>query len=194
MTALRFVRSVWESFRATSGLEPRLLDNLRVTAAKPGTVNFELDIEKHHTVSISLSRYFILHRRFVSFAAAFANFNLLMLGSDVFQNRLSILHGGTIASMVDLGGSLAVASRGLYATGVSTDLNVTYLSSGGKVGDKLLAEVTCDKFGKTLAYTNIRFMNSKGDVFARGSHTKYVSLAWKDPQNIVEELNERKSS
>lgn len=47
--------------------------------------------------------------------------------------------------MVDLGGSLAVASRGLFATGVSTDLNVTYLSSGGKVGDKIQAEVTCDK-------------------------------------------------
>ena len=29
----------------------------------------------------------------------------------------------TIAYAVDLGGSLAVASRGLYATGVSTDLN-----------------------------------------------------------------------
>ncbi|KAL4787561.1 HotDog domain-containing protein [Aspergillus varians] len=158
MTALRFVRSVWDSFRATSGLEPRLLENLRVTAAKPGTVNFELDIQKEHT------------------------------------NRLSILHGGTIASMVDLGGSLAVASRGLYATGVSTDLNVTYLSSGGKVGDKILAEVTCDKFGKTLAYTSIRFMNAKGDIFARGSHTKYVALAWKDPKNIVEQLNERKSS
>ena len=40
---------------------------------------------------------------------------------------------------VDLGGSLAVASRGLFATGVSTDLNVTYLSAGGKVGDKILA-------------------------------------------------------
>ena len=38
-------------------------------------------------------------------------------------NRLKIIHGGTIASMVDLGGSLAVASKGLYATGVSTDLN-----------------------------------------------------------------------
>ncbi|CEL02398.1 HotDog domain-containing protein [Aspergillus pseudodeflectus] len=157
MTALRFVKSVWESFRATSGLEPRLLDGLRVTAAKPGTVNFELDIQKEHT------------------------------------NRLNILHGGTIASMVDLGGSLAVASRGLYATGVSTDLNVTYLSSGGKVGDKILAEVTCDKFGKTLAYTSIRFMNCNGDVFARGSHTKYVALAWKDPKNIVEELSSRKS-
>lgn len=66
--------------------------------------------------------------------------------------------------MVDLGGSLAVASRGLFATGVSTDLNgmlrcirlqivsrsnsiflVTYLNSGGKVGDVLKAVVTCDK-------------------------------------------------
>jgi acyl-coenzyme A thioesterase 13 len=67
--------------------------------------------------------------------------------------------------MVDLGGSLAVASRGLFATGVSTDLSgkarlrcivfgnssanamstVTYLASGGKIGDIIKAEVTCDK-------------------------------------------------
>ncbi|CAN9080954.1 unnamed protein product [Alternaria alternata] len=91
--------------------------------------------------------------------------------------------------MVDLGGSLAVASRGLFATGVSTDLNVTYLSSGGKIGDLIKAEVTCDKFGKTLAFTSIVFSNNKGEVFARGSHTKYVALAWKDPNNIVEELS-----
>ncbi|ODM21627.1 hypothetical protein SI65_02471 [Aspergillus cristatus] len=179
MTALRFVRSVWESFRATSGLEPRLLNNLQVTAARPGVVNFELDVQKEHT------------------------------------NRLNILHGGTIASMVDLGGSLAVASRGLFATGVSTDLSVTYLSSGGKIGDKILAEVTCDKckpyllnpcpakylrivhlltktVGKTLAYTNIKFTNPAGDIVARGSHTKFVALAWKDPQNIVEQLKEQK--
>ncbi|KAL6704342.1 hypothetical protein ACN47E_008298 [Coniothyrium glycines] len=153
MSALKFVRSVWESFRANSGLEPRLLDGLRITSASPGTVHFQLPITKHHT------------------------------------NRLQILHGGTIASMTDLGGSLAVASRGLFATGVSTDLNVTYLSSGGKVGDLVTAEVTCDKFGKTLAYTSIKFKNSKGEVFARGSHTKYVALAWKDPNNVVEELS-----
>ncbi|KAH6644988.1 HotDog domain-containing protein [Truncatella angustata] len=94
-------------------------------------------------------------------------------------NRLKIIHGGTIASMVDLGGSLAVASMGLYATGVSTDLNVTYLSSGGKVGDKISATATCDKMGKTLAYTSITFKNSKGELAARGSHTKYVTQAWK---------------
>ncbi|THX44841.1 hypothetical protein D6C78_03693, partial [Aureobasidium pullulans] len=117
---------------------------LRVTAARPGVVNFELPIEKHHT------------------------------------NRLNILHGGTIASMVDLGGSLAVASRGLFATGVSTDLNVTYLNSGGKIGDLIRA---------TLAYTSINFHNEKQELVARGSHTKYVSFAWKDPNNTVEEMS-----
>ncbi|ORX90726.1 putative PaaI_thioesterase family protein [Clohesyomyces aquaticus] len=153
MPALKFVRSVWESFRASSGLEPRLLDGLRVTHASPGKVRFELDIQKEHT------------------------------------NRLNILHGGTIASMVDLGGSLAVASRGFFATGVSTDLNVTYISSGGKIGDLIRAEVTCDKFGKTMAFTSIRFMNAKDELFARGSHTKYIAQAWKDPKNITEELS-----
>lgn len=159
------------------------------------------------------------------------------------QNRLNILHGGTLACMTDLGGSLAVASRGLFATGVSTDLSgmgrlslsllfssgleaslfptsschgrsfavllsiladrivficpiVTYLASGGQVGDLLRAEVTCDKcewplrcfnqtkaqpqltksvnciVGKSLAYTSIKFTNLKEELVARGSHTK----------------------
>lgn len=74
--------------------------------------------------------------------------------------------------MVDLGGSLAVASKGLFATGVSTDLSVTYLNSGGKIGERLRAEACCDKFGKTLAFTSIRFTNDKDELVARGSHTK----------------------
>ncbi|KAK5654693.1 hypothetical protein OQA88_7017 [Cercophora sp. LCS_1] len=80
--------------------------------------------------------------------------------------------------MVDLGGSLAVASMGLYATGVSTDLNVTYLSGGGKVGDKIQASAVCEKIGKTLAFTTVTFRNAKGELAARGSHTKYVTQAW----------------
>ena len=103
-------------------------------------------------------------------------------------NRLGILHGGTIASMVDLGGSLAVASRGLFSTGVSTDLSVTYLSSGGKIGDILRAEVACDKFGKTMAFTTVQFVNVEGAVVARGSHTKYVAVAWRDENNRIEEM------
>ncbi|KAI7648743.1 hypothetical protein KC322_g19101, partial [Hortaea werneckii] len=65
----------------------------------------------------------------------------------------------------------------------------TYLNSGGKIGDTVRAEVTCDKFGKTLAYTSIRFTNTQNELVARGSHTKFVALAWKDPQNITDELS-----
>ncbi|EGR49016.1 uncharacterized protein TRIREDRAFT_61020 [Trichoderma reesei QM6a] len=93
----------------------------------------------------------------------------------LIQNRLQTIHGGTLASLVDLGGSLAVASTGRFATGVSTDLNVTYLSPGGKPGDVLKGTSICDKIGKTLAFTTVQFYNGKGQLVARGSHTKYVA-------------------
>ncbi|TVY27328.1 putative esterase [Lachnellula hyalina] len=199
MAALKFVRSVLKSFQVESGLEPRLFgENLRVTAAEPGRVEFELDILKEHT------------------------------------NRLSIIHGGTIASMVDLGGSLAVASRGLYATGVSTDLNVTYLNSGGQVGDVLKAIVKCDKCELSslvlteepasifrqnpCIYINRIHQRQRRYCCARQSYkvspseirmelpsfmtvTKLFTLlniwqirrqAWKHPENIVEQLSPRK--
>lgn len=89
---------------------------------------------------------------------------------------------------VDLGGSLSVASHGLFSTGVSTDLNVTYIAPGGKIGDVLRAKVTCDKFGKTLAYTTATFWTAEGRLIARGSHTKFVALAWNDENNRVEEM------
>ncbi|KAF2153763.1 Thioesterase/thiol ester dehydrase-isomerase [Myriangium duriaei CBS 260.36] len=149
---LPFVQKVLGDFMATSGLEPRLLSGLKVTAATPGNVKFELPIQKEHT------------------------------------NRLNILHGGAIASMVDISGSLALASRGLFVTGVSTDLNVTYLASGGKIGDTIRGEVTCDRFGKTLAYTQVQFYNKEKVLVARGSHTKFIAQAFASDKNITEEL------
>ncbi|RMD40889.1 hypothetical protein DV735_g4255, partial [Chaetothyriales sp. CBS 134920] len=103
-------------------------------------------------------------------------------------NRLGILHGATLATLVDTSGSLALASRGLYSTGVSTDISVTYLNAGGREGDTLRGEVRCDKFGKTLAFTSVSFFNQKDELVARGSHTKFVAQAWKDERNRTEEL------
>ncbi|KAM7191267.1 HotDog domain containing protein [Rhypophila sp. PSN 637] len=99
-------------------------------------------------------------------------------------NRLKILHGGTIASLVDFGGSLAVASMGLYSTGVSTDLNVSYLGSGGHVNDVIKVEAKCEKLGKTLAFTSVTFTNDKGVLFARGSHTKFITFAQRDQHKL----------
>ncbi|KAI6784573.1 uncharacterized protein J7T54_006618 [Emericellopsis cladophorae] len=93
---------------------------------------------------------------------------------DIHQNHTTI-HGGTLAAMVDLGGSLAVASTGRFATGVTTDLNGKKTLHGNAAGDMLTGTAICDKIGKTLAYTTIIFKNSKGQLAARGSHTKYVA-------------------
>lgn len=41
----------------------------------------------------------------------------------LLEDEIFAITGQLIRYLVDLGGSLAVASRGLYATGVSTDLN-----------------------------------------------------------------------
>lgn len=83
---------------------------------------------------------------------------------------------------------MAVASRGLYSTGVSTDLNVTYIKSGGKIGDTVHCKFTCDSLGKTLAFTNVEFTNDKGQLVARGSHTKFIAIAHTHEENCVEEL------
>jgi acyl-coenzyme A thioesterase 13 len=56
-----------------------------------------------------------------------------------------------------------------------------------------IVRLTTSTVGKTLAFTSINFTNSKGELFARGSHTKYVALAWKDTNNIVEELSPKKA-
>ncbi|KAM0322534.1 hypothetical protein ACHAQA_009381 [Verticillium albo-atrum] len=100
-------------------------------------------------------------------------------------NRLKTIHGGTLASLVDLGGSLAVASTGRFATGVSTDLNVTYIAPGGIVGDRMTGTAICDKMGRTLAYTTVKFFNKKGELAARGSHTKYVAKTWENEDYVA---------
>lgn len=108
--------------------------------------------------------------------------------TDANKNRLNILHGGVLACLVDTGGSLAVASRGLFSTGVSTDLNVTYLKSAGRIGETVNCRFTCDSLGKTLAYTSVEFTNDKGQLVARGSHTKFVAIARQHEENCLNDL------
>ncbi|KAM0212704.1 hypothetical protein ACHAQI_004661 [Fusarium lateritium] len=117
----------------------------------------------------------LLRFRVLSATEGKVEFELDIQKDHTDQNRLQTIHGGTLASLVDLGGSLAVASTGRFATGVSTDLNVTYLSPGGRTGDVLKGTATLDKIGKTLAFTQVTFTNNKGQLAARGSHTKYVT-------------------
>ncbi len=87
------------------------------------------------------------------------------------------LHGVFSACVTDWAGGLAIASCGLESTGVSTNINVNYLSSAS-AGDWLDIRGYANKVGRSLAFTTITISKctSPGSttLVAQGSHTKYI--------------------
>jgi len=69
-------------------------------------------------------------------------------------NRLSTLHGGLICSLVDTMGSLALASKGLYSTGVSTDIHTTFVKAAGTKGDQVKVEGRVTSMGEYIPKIN----------------------------------------
>ncbi|KAJ2777897.1 hypothetical protein H4R18_004909 [Coemansia javaensis] len=97
---------------------------------------------------------------------------------EVGREHLNLMggtHGGWLSTMVDVGGSLAIATHGLATTGVSTDLSVSFLAPSGE-GATLLFDARVLKLGRTLAYTRVDIFSGERMV-ATGSHTKYVAGA-----------------
>ncbi|KAI5478462.1 putative PaaI thioesterase family protein [Pseudohyphozyma bogoriensis] len=94
------------------------------------------------------------------------------------------LHGGLTSSLIDSMGSLALSSKGLWMTGVSTDISVTFVR-GAMVGEEVTIKGEVVGQGKTLAYTRVDIFNSdNGKLLAYGSHTKYIAQALKSDKNI----------
>lgn len=92
------------------------------------------------------------------------------------SNSKSTIHGTLSACVVDWAAGMAIASTGHTATGVSTDLSVSYLSTA-KTGDVLEIEGKILKIGKTLAFTTVSIgKRVDGEVVnvVHGSHTKYI--------------------
>ena len=98
-------------------------------------------------------------------------------------------------SLTDTLGSLAVATKGQYMTGVSVDIGTSFVKPAGKVGDLLTAKAsivgigtrggTLSKYylsylicvaGKSLAYTRVDFYNSHGQLAAYGRMYSHLCL------------------
>ncbi|KAH7878026.1 thioesterase thiol ester dehydrase-isomerase [Lentinula edodes] len=94
------------------------------------------------------------------------------------------LHGGLILSMTDTLGSLAVASRGYWMTGVSTDIGTSFVRPAGRPGDVLHVKAVLTALGKSLAYTRVDFTNPAGELVAYGYHTKYVGKSSTHQKNV----------
>ncbi|KAE8233029.1 hypothetical protein CF326_g1931 [Tilletia indica] len=100
-------------------------------------------------------------------------------------NRLQTLHGGLICTLTDTMGSLAVASKGLYSTGVSTDIHTVFSKPAGTLGDEVKVTGEIISMGKLLATTRIELRHPKTDVLlSYGSHTKFVGKAHGHEENV----------
>ncbi|CAG8772159.1 12519_t:CDS:2, partial [Dentiscutata erythropus] len=98
-------------------------------------------------------------------------------------NFYKSIHGGVIASLVDLCGSLAVSTIIRRLSRVSTDINVSYIASVG-YGDTLLVNAECVELGKTLIFTTVEVHNkADGKLIALGRHSMLVTGIHNDPEN-----------
>lgn len=71
-------------------------------------------------------------------------------------------------SLTDTLGSLAVASRGHFMTGVSTDIGTSFIKPAGRVGDILYGKAVVTAMGTSLAFTRVDFTDDKGTLVAYG--------------------------
>jgi len=101
----------------------------------------------------------------------------LTLGSQ-HLNSAGGLHGSVSATVVDWAGGLAIAAWDLRGgTGVSVDINISYLSSA-KLGDEVEIEGKVERVGANLAFTEVRIWKvldgERGTMVISGRHTKFV--------------------
>ncbi|KZV22815.1 acyl-coenzyme A thioesterase 13 [Dorcoceras hygrometricum] len=89
-------------------------------------------------------------------------------------NTGNSLHGGATATLVDIVGSAAIFTMGAPTTGVSVEINVSYLD-GAFVGEEIEIESKVLHVGKAIAVVSVDLRNKKtGKVIAQGRHTKYL--------------------
>lgn len=105
-----------------------------------------------------------------------ATHDQVVLSFTVEQEHLnvkSILFGGFTASLIDIGGSLAIAAQDeVGSLGVSTDMHISFIRAA-KLGETVRIVSQCLKKGRNLAFTTVQlYVDEK--LISTGSHTKFM--------------------
>lgn len=82
---------------------------------------------------------------------------------------------------MDVVGSAAIPAAGRSApnTGVSVEINVSYLDAA-YADEEIEIEARALRVGKAVAVISVEFRKKKtGKIFAQGRHTKYLPIASK---------------
>lgn len=90
-------------------------------------------------------------------------------------NGHGTMHGGMLATLVDVVSTYAIGTAGENKLGVTVDLSVSYMSAAVP-GDKVTIKSEVLKAGKNLAFANVDIYKQNGVLMATGRHTKYLNL------------------
>ena len=103
-------------------------------------------------------------------------------------NNFGTLHGGCIATLVDVVGTLALLGHNPCRPGVSVEMNQSFLAAA-KVDEVLNVQGRVLRYGRTLGFTEVTIRAVAGDMestaalrgeegrlVAIGRHTKYMDL------------------
>lgn len=93
-------------------------------------------------------------------------------------NSGNFLHGGAIAAFVDIIGSAAIFTTGAKSSGVSVEINVSYLDAA-KLGEEIEIEGKVLRVGKAIAFVTVDLRKKTGQLVAQGRHTKYLAVTSK---------------
>ncbi|KAJ4914868.1 Thioesterase superfamily protein [Raphanus sativus] len=90
-------------------------------------------------------------------------------------NAGNSLHGGATATLVDLIGSAVIYTTGLSSSGVSVEINVSYLDAA-LLDEEIEIESKALRVGKAVAVVSVELRKKKnGKLIAQGRHTKYLA-------------------
>ncbi|KAH9622202.1 hypothetical protein KSS87_018463 [Heliosperma pusillum] len=94
-------------------------------------------------------------------------------------NTANTLHGGAIASLVDLIGSAVIYTVGAPSTGVSVEINVSYLDAA-QLNEEIEIEAKALRVGKSIGVVSVELRKkANGKIIAQGRHTKYLPVTSK---------------
>jgi acyl-coenzyme A thioesterase 13 len=100
---------------------------------------------------------------------------------NTLANINKVIHGGALASLVDLATTIALYNTAQRRPGVSVDLNVSFLRPA-KLDETILVEGRVVKAGGKIAYLaasiylkqNESIETKQEALVATGTHTKYI--------------------
>ena len=95
--------------------------------------------------------------------------------AEGLQNTYLTLHGGAIATLVDVIGTMALLAKDPTRAGVSVDLSVSYLGAA-KAGEMVKCCGRALRVGRKLGFSSVELRRaSDGTLLAVGRHTKAYS-------------------